>query len=398
MFKLSRRIDGVYPFRTKYAYRYLAVPTVKQYLREPYELGYPQGLTHEIRNEITEIKKKVFDKRTPAETFETEVKDKKWEELSILERFQYTQQLQVGRYKFNQPKPKPETGFDLFKSQVRHRYAKPILKEHWDGLTDVERAQYIESPHWDYLHQQRLRIWQGYEIVEYLKIRGTIQQQFNPYPFLGLYPWEIIKDKLLDMSRRKTIGSIYDFEKDIYDVLILEALVTKVPDLYKFYISYARDITKPPTKKEFSMLGPSVLEPYITRRNKRIQHANEYNPTKKVSNWSTFLQQKYRRDPQYQDTSFIELEKIASIEWQTLTKEEKDRYSTTLEMSSASAKDIRLNEQVDHIMKYIYEVGSVAGTPSGFNWKSDMMEKTKGFIYLYRMYGEVYISSKKVEK
>lgn len=73
------------------------------------------------------------------------------------------------------------------------------------------------------LYREQMRIWKGYEIVEYNRRHGN---HVNPFVGLGLHPWEIVKDKL----RKQVVGKfrgLEEFEMDIYDEIIVFATTGK---------------------------------------------------------------------------------------------------------------------------------------------------------------------------
>ncbi|CAN3356100.1 hypothetical protein DICA4_C05248 [Diutina catenulata] len=105
------------------------------------------------------------------------------------------------------PPPQPVSGVFLLQKQLNYaaKGSKFTLRRRLG-----DQSNKIENPD-PGLFEHEQRIWHGYEVVEHNRRHSD---DANPYVGSGLWPWEIIKDKLRYSQDRE------EFEVDLYDEVI----------------------------------------------------------------------------------------------------------------------------------------------------------------------------------
>ncbi|CUM67845.1 uncharacterized protein PRCAT00005554001 [Priceomyces carsonii] len=337
------------------------------WLKEPFNIGYPS------RGPSVQRDRDVLHQTLFSEQPDNEQENSK----------RASEKSSIGsdaRYSIASPYyPKPEAidGIELL-GLMTGVGTKAYLKELWSKLTDSERKLLEgDMEQKSLILKERLRIWKGYEVVNYLK-RYSDQYRWNPYQLLSLYPWEIIKDKL--RSRRK----IYDFELDYYDVIIKEAFYrnSSRKATHIFYTDLKHDKPMKYSYQKvhslYEMLGNDKKDFYADKERRRKVHSERT----KISPKPEFL----RYLSTFQTNEPIQLDKwtLKAIQsWDSLPPFEKSQFSYA---SSRQSKEDNLDWKVGIVMDYIYYTAGVCGTDYNFNWRADMRSKTNGSIYLNKVY------------
>lgn len=385
--------------------RYKSYYLSEKWLKEPFNIGYPVS-TSQAKEDSKLLRKKLFPATTLTEydyfiqDSNREFKIDQWNQLDSDQIYKYQKMVDDKNPQYVHPKPQYAAGFELFKIELQLNRNE---KKYWSMLDDKGKEGYNHSKTVEYLYNERLRIWMGYEIVEHLK-RNLQKYMFNPYPLLGLYPWEIIKDKL------RVKGSIHDFEKDYYDTLIKETFGrnSQRKALQIYYTDIRHDIEDDnlyyaKVKKMFNTLPPSRKQYYLEKEHKRQEHAKNvrFQPYKQKTPYLRFFVQFSKAyepsneelnnlDAKVSQKNFRKLAviKAAGHEWKHLTVEQKQYYENGNKLSSNTRlyKEMILDWKVEMVMDYIYKVGGVHGLQSSYNWRKDMHEKSNACRYLNKMY------------
>lgn len=141
------------------------------------------------------------------------------------------------------PPPLKLKGEQLFIAQYSHfAYVKRQPHSVWRNLSDDVKSIFTSNNYIQQSYDHRLRIWKGYEIVTFLKRYLDEPSRFNPYLYLGLYPWEIIRDKLI---HNKYLFELESHDIDYFDILIMNSTrISNNNQLAQQYLQYNPDCTE----------------------------------------------------------------------------------------------------------------------------------------------------------
>ncbi|KAK6465548.1 hypothetical protein DFJ63DRAFT_24627 [Scheffersomyces coipomensis] len=376
------RIQSLYPravFTKRNASSYLS----NLWSPQPFQIGYPIPNPN-IQQEREELNKLLFSEHNLQDEDINRV------DLSLAE----LKELGKHKIRYIHPKPTRLIGENLYKIQFPQQtshYAKKL----WNRLPQESQLKLIESPNLDILHDERLRIWKGYEIVEHLK-RNRPEYQYNPYPLSGLYPWEIIKDKIRKRSlRNKRKRTIFEFEWDYYDQLIKEAFGSNVKrTAVQIYYTQLRSIfpdqkyTFTNVFKEFNQLSDSEKQIYYdteARFHEQAIVSRDRVSTVNSRTFRTFYKQ-YIATTEYDQRQLLNAIRI----YKQMDATQRNSYSRARQCTFHKYREETLDLQTAMVMDYVYYVGGVEGHPPGsFDWYNDMKRQTKGFTYLDKCYTEI---------
>lgn len=334
----------------------------KKWLKEPFDIAYPI-CSDEIVQDRAQIRQILFSENRESQS------------ASPL-------------YLYIHPRPKYQNGFELFKSQLCLGLKS---KKYWESLSGPEKEIFTSKRILQHLFMESQRIWEGYEIVEYLK-RYLVKYLTNPFLLLSLYPWEIIKDKL----RRKS--PIYDFEKDYYDTLITEAFGrnSQRTALSIFYTDLRNDF---PNEKftfarvqQLMLLLPPEHKQYYQNKEK-MRHLHSQNVRQKLrKNQNIFLEfvkqfLRNNKSRKVDGTRGFQL-RAAAKEWNSISHQEKLSYKNkeSIPPNCRLYKENLLDWKVEKVMDYIFYVGGVAGLNTSFDWRKNLSERTHGYRYIQKRY------------
>ncbi|EAZ63355.2 hypothetical protein PICST_28260 [Scheffersomyces stipitis CBS 6054] len=332
-----------------------------RWVKEPFELGYP-NFDSTIASEKAKIHDILFGDSNRGGD----------ESIDNLER-------PLSHY---HSKPKDIVGQGLYALETGYK-TKNHLKILWNKLDEKEKTRLTSSPNRERLYDERIRVWKGYEVVEHLK-RNSDKYNWNPYPLSGLFPWEIVKDKL---RNRKPVMA---FEQDYYDVLIKEAFSgNKRRTAYSIFYADIKNQRRLGSRawmtvsKLYEQLPPERREYYEEREQRRkvfipVQKAPVGHPPFHVF-FDEYIEQN--------STSSRPL-LGASTRWAAMTDVERQNY-TPLDSKyhhTREYKERKLLLMTHIVLDYIYHVGGVEGVDGSYSWVQDMKERTVGFTYLHKMY------------
>lgn len=251
------------------------------------------------------------------------------------------------------PRPEYATGIKLFARQTQIQSRSHIRRE-WSRLSQTERQFYETDADFDKLYQQLVRQWRGYEVVEHLKQYDSLRY-WNPFPFLGLFPWEIVRDKLKNSRNNR---DKFGFETDYYDILIREAFGRNWQRKARhiFYTDLeTTNITWATVQRRFDELSPEEKQYYYDKEARRKEHALVL-----ASPYRTLgFQDIYDRICGLPPTGIRPLLQAAR-EYQIVPRKRVDRTYT----SSREYKRKLLELRTAIVLDYIYYVGG-----DGFDWR-----------------------------
>ncbi|CAH6722426.1 hypothetical protein CLIB1444_09S03312 [[Candida] jaroonii] len=117
---------------------------------------------------------------------------------------------------FTEQRPEQSKGLDLFLYQYKYlKYIERQGKRRFEDLKDEWRRPFDDPAYIQRSYKEKLRLWKGYQIVNFLKKYSN--HSFNPYIYSNLRPWEIISDKVQKKTPPK------DYELDYYDIILENA-------------------------------------------------------------------------------------------------------------------------------------------------------------------------------
>lgn len=270
------------------------------------------------------------------------------------------------------PEPQPCTGPELL--QALTGVSRPYARKQYRMMSQDDQWKLRDT---DGLHHgHRHRIWRGYEVVEWRKRHEEICDgpDFDPYINTGLYPWEIIKDKLRK-CRQLSLSS------DCYDYYICQALHSKLLrtpfDIY--YTDHRLNIngtSRKVAEKMFWKLGNAemkLIESATKRNNQHILWST------KVGAANHEFQEFYKRNVNYNDQRPL-YEVVKAWEAATVNSHAGDQDLNP--RHSTQANEIKLDLQSAIVLDYMYYAGTVEGAPLNYSWAQDMRERVGGLVYL----------------
>ncbi|ODV77608.1 uncharacterized protein CANTADRAFT_56550, partial [Suhomyces tanzawaensis NRRL Y-17324] len=345
-----------------------------KWTKEPFSIGYPCNKDSPLR--ATTHQHLFPDKiATAYDYFIEEHLPNEWPHISYDEYSRYHRMAIEQGPSYITPPPTPSAGLGLLKSLTGNRTKNGVVGL-WKRLSPEERNRLETPTKWQY--QQQLRVWKGYEVVEYLKRLLDDNLRWNPYPLLGLYPWEIIKDKL----RKK---AAFQFEFDYYDTLIREAFGRNSARKAK-HIFYTDLVHNNPQQhytwgkvdKLFKQLVPESRSYYHEKEARRLEQS-----TLTRSPYHSLLFHRYLDQHANSTRPLLD----AARGWALLDNNAKragemDRKTT----NSRRYKEQLLDIKTAIVMDYLYYTGGVEGIDSDYCWVTDRASKTHGYIYMNRGY------------
>lgn len=297
----------------------------------------------------------------------------------------------VSRYiptKYSQPIPRDISGFELFRAHAGLQDQK-FVRRLWKLLPAGDRAYFEHPKSREWLYNERIRVWQGYEIVAHLKATASHDGvQMNPFAVLGLRPWEIIKDKV----SLKT--PLEDFEVDYYDMVIGQALSrkrnTRTPLGYflKNQLSgvfgplEGNKTSKGSLRDQYTKMAPAEQLAYIKRAEKQEKYYE------KLGNGWKKLMHPYNQF-RIHDTKAASHRSLteSALSWSLLSFEEQQQYGSKEAHLPTSPfyKNQIAQWKTEMVMKYVFDVAGAVGVQE-YDWRTDMAERTRGYHYIRGYY------------
>lgn len=354
----------------------------ESYLKEPFTIGYPVA-SHAARTRVERTRALVFPEVPPKpQDYINQIQPKaSWDNLSLYQQYKCRELALRDIIKYTQPRPQHVNGFELYRALHSHIKTKSVAKQWWDRkLTDTERLKFeSDSGFIDRAFKERTRIWEGYQMVSFLKHRR--QPPLNPFECVGLYPWEVVRDKL---RQRRRSSQLFGFEIDYYDRLISEAFsrFSRSPVLI-FYtdLKLQNPERKVPSRYSsveqlFAHLSPREKEYYQIRCERRKQHLKTNRVEAEVNAPFMAFVQLQRASGQIVADDYPQLVLRAAAQWRQLTLQEKQQYRAARSPRSSENLSLILERKVEIVMRYIYNVGGVVDAPLDYDWVADMRDKS----------------------
>lgn len=167
---------------------------------------------------------------------------------------------------FTEQKPQKLKGLDLFLYQYKYlKYIERQGRKRFENLKEEWRQPFYDPTYIERTYDEKLRLWKGYQIVDFLK--KYLNQSFNPYVYLNLRPWEIISDKV----QLKTPN---DYEIDYYDIILENA--SKKHRNNQLLDKYLQ-LNPPNDQLVHEKLRPNYDQRSILSRRPRVSFFHEYN-------------------------------------------------------------------------------------------------------------------------
>lgn len=346
------------------------------YLKEPYTIGYPTNVA--IEREVESLKVRVFQSKSPEELYsDTDPAGKPWSQLTLYEQSKYSDLAVKIKPKYTSSIPERVSGFSLFRELHSYISTESVVSKNWHALDQKYRDIYSDPLYVDRAFKERMRIWQGYEIVHHLKLQSN--PPVNPFVYLGLYPWEVVTHKLRSRTKKKQ----YSFEIDYYDRLIKESFRRFPRTALNIFYNDLRHIA--PDRAKFTY---QTVETLFKKRlseqernfyKEKCQNHNHFQLTNRAvgrgSNKFLRYVLELQGDQKFRNYAYSDIVKVASEHWKGFKDDEKNKYKYALTGSSRENQDLILKQKVDIVMRYIYEVGGVIDIPADYNWREDMKVK-----------------------
>lgn len=244
---------------------------------------------------------------------------------------------------------------------------QPIL---WRKLTGEQKELFQSvTPQ---VHEHLARIRTGYELS------SNSNNVENPYYDLGLFPWEIVKDKLRYPP---------NFGADVYDWLIKETFLStsswvSPENMHLGEVLIAgdvRDYSHLPdtTKSRYQIQSEQKME-YILQRDLLLNNQSLSSKTA----FNVFFK---TRSSKLSNLLVAARLKQVSREWKQLLAKDKKTYGLKrIAPKRRDYKEFKLEQQTSLVMDYIFKFGTVENF-SG-DWRSWKKTIAGDLIYLDRIY------------
>lgn len=295
-----------------------------------------------------------------------------------LQLFKKLPRLNINLSNPSTPPPENLRGFDLY-HQISHSTRRNNSKARYKTLTGELKEQLESSPNLDKLHQETLRVWKGYEIVLYIK-RNFPEHAWNPFPFLGLYPREIIKDKLRLINNKP---KLLVFKSDIYDLLIEESF-GPIRDLKLVYCSQVYHLQPDTSTKQFELLFKLLTGKELERYQTQVEKQSLQHMVKTaVSAKSSFYAYYYNKNGLLYDLA---------KSWTAISKDDQKKWKLPKELTSTTEY---FEKMLDLKTKVVLHYMDIVGVDNQQEYENILQkqEKLLGFNYLNKVYTEGILSS-----
>lgn len=248
----------------------------------------------------------------------------------------------------------------------------------WKKLAEEKKQVFSSPPVLVHHHLERIR--SGYEIA------STSDNNENPFHELGLYPWEIVKDKL---RQRRPFGS------DIYDWLIREAILCTKACFSPEKLACDEDIIKGQNTTSFTDLPNSIRAKYeqlSVRKLEFVAHRSSQLPGPAYEVKPAFNKFVDLRKGMYSDLPFAKRLAVLGEEFKKLLDTEKKEYGTNRRIyRRRDFREFVLENELSLVMDYIFKFGSANAEFS--DWRDWRKSVAGDLIYLDQMYSPVIVVS-----
>lgn len=252
-------------------------------------------------------------------------------------------------------KPLDVRGRELFAKVANYKYKADSFNL-WRKLSPELRQLFDNPPKEVGYHVARIERGR--------KIAHSSPNEDNPYYSSGLYPWEIVKDKL----RRPS-----DFSYDKYDQLIDETFRLQLKDLKRDAIRAAFESISDsspglPSEQTLERFRQQRIE-YVQEMKKERLKSRERGRSQTVAttSYNAFLTEMMAQLPS--SLSLAERNKITSQRWTELPQDVKlHKYGRHYPHRFRSHRENVLDIKTDQVMHYIF--GVLGTLPDWRNWRT----------------------------
>lgn len=244
-------------------------------------------------------------------------------------------------------------------------------------MTEQQRLLFYNPPEEVYRHWDRIQ--KGYTIA------SESPNEDNPYYYLDLYPWEVIKDKL----RYPPLSGA-----DIYDWLIQEAFRCTKSRVRSKHLYRGEAAMKDWPLRNYKNLSSSQTakyESWSSQKCEYILHRDHIHESRDVFTRNGYGV--YFRKRSFELGKLLVQEKTRQIsaEWKLLLPDKKSTYGRKNHSLRARAyKEYILEQQTSLVMDYIFKYGTVENFFG--DWRSWRKKIEGNLFYLERMYFPVIVS------
>lgn len=247
-------------------------------------------------------------------------------------------------------KPEPLRGKQLFHDQFcnfnKHLYTK------YSTLSEPFKKKFQDDHYVNLAYREKLRNWQEYEIIQFLKRYSNCK--WNPYIYLNLKPWEIILDKLDGSS---------DF--DYYDQIIKEAFSLQKINLYKsVYLEGKQDDFSCLKGRKSSVFHLTTTQHDYHHQKTAANFVHQFflrlKPLNLTLGYNQFMYE-LSRDFSPEDGILVQ---VALEKWRSLSEQQRDQYK----IDAPTRAFMRLQKRsckLAMVLHYIYDVCN----NGSFDWR-----------------------------
>lgn len=258
---------------------------------------------------------------------------------------------------------------DLFLQalSIKSNYHASLL---WRRLPRKDQLRFENVTPDIHFHLHRIR--EGYQIAQ------ASDSDENPFYALGLYPWEIVKDKL---RNRPAFGS------DIYDWLIQEALLcnrrwASPEKVYEGYVAF-KDL-EPLRFSDLLAIEQQKYKAIAQKKLDFIDHREIIHKNRPASPTNAFDAFAKKHLKGMTGTWQFKLQELG-LQWKKMLLEEKKIYGVLkLPVNRRDYREFALEQQTSVVLDYIFTYGEAKNSPGC--WRQWRKEIAGDLIYLNKMY------------
>lgn len=263
--------------------------------------------------------------------------------------------------------PTKAHGYELYRQQARYKNSADF-KRIWNMFSEKDR-NHFSSPNPE-IHKNNIRVWQGYEIVEHLRRTATDDAQSNPYPYSGLYPWEVLNDKVRHVVEESALE--YDYFDEIAQSV--KRLRGRIPSPNYFArLFHGRSLSE---------LSPELQQHYIERAERERQFRSHTPARAPSSGWQLFIQQNGFPESETQGRT----SSVLSAKWRGLSEQERASFINQHQgyIRTREYREALLDAKTSRILDYVYDV-----VGPKYDWRAD--KRALGLVYRDKLYLDVTI-------
>lgn len=241
------------------------------------------------------------------------------------------------------------TGRELF-AKVTGYKGKRNVATYWKLLTEDQKKSF-EEPTKDVVWNN-WRIEKGYDEV------AKSTDDYNPFYYLSLYPWEIVKDKLREEP---------EFSADVYDFLIREVFGLRALQLTPKAIHVNdQEVRKLEGSEQMQIPYEDLSSTELHALRERLRLRKDFyrrmsekmnSPSVPGKSFHVFAKKHLLEYSGHMS----ERNKALADRWRHMSVDEKKPYQQEYSPSRRSFREESLQEKTDLVMDYVFEASEVEG-------------------------------------